>query len=166
MLDQIFSSIFPIKEHSRMKRVEISSTEFTMPIIGSKELAGDSLVEIFHGAARLRSSREKIINLMFLLLIHFFWTSVRIGLKGMASRMVLRRILHLREKSNLISNNSFFFFSALSSFKQSLKKYVFQRIQHWYQALQRAELASWQLEHAVPRQRGCFHACQKLCKKV
>ena len=34
---------------------------------------------------------------MFLLLIHFFWTSVRIGLKGMASRMVLRRILHLRE---------------------------------------------------------------------
>ena len=28
---------------------------------------------------------------------------MRIGLKGMASRMVLRRILHLREKSNLIS---------------------------------------------------------------
>ena len=73
-----------------MKRVEISSTEFTTSIIGAKELAGDSLVEIFHGTARL-------------LLIHFFWTSVRMGLKGMASRMVLRRILHLREKSNLIS---------------------------------------------------------------
>ena len=28
---------------------------------------------------------------------------MRKGLKGMASRMVLRRILHLREKSNLIS---------------------------------------------------------------
>ena len=28
---------------------------------------------------------------------------MRMGLKGMASQMVLRRILHLREKSNLIS---------------------------------------------------------------
>ena len=44
-----------------VKRVKISSTEFTMPIIGAKELAGDSLVEIFHDAARLKSSREKII---------------------------------------------------------------------------------------------------------
>ena len=44
-----------------VKRVEISSTEFTMPIIGEKELAGDSLVEIFRDAARLKSSREKII---------------------------------------------------------------------------------------------------------
>ena len=43
-----------------VKRVEISSTEFTMPIIGANELAGDSLVEIFRGAARLKSSREKI----------------------------------------------------------------------------------------------------------